>query len=211
MSSSVGDEISKRRLETLTDGVFAIVMTLLVLEIAVPQLSHSDASTNLTRELIELSPVLLSYATSFIVLGFFWIGHDNQFHFIKRVNRTFLWMTILYLMFIAFVPFSTALLGEYRDQQVSVVIYGINLFIAVCWVNVQWWYATRNRLLIDRDSDPSIIGAMSRRLLVAPVMYLIAIALSYSSLEVSIMLYIATPLYYLLPIHVDRYLFSLPK
>ena len=71
MSSSVGDEISKRRLETLTDGVFVIVMTLLVLEIAVPRLSHSDASANLTKELIELSPVLLSYATSFIVLGFF--------------------------------------------------------------------------------------------------------------------------------------------
>lgn len=210
-SSVVGDEISKRRLETLTDGVFAIVMTLLVLEIAVPQLSHSGASSNLVKELIELSPVLLSYATSFIVLGFFWIGHDNQFHFIKRVNRTFLWMTILYLMFIAFVPFSTALLGEYRDQQVSVVTYGVNLFIAVCWVNVQWWYATRNRLLIDRDSDPSIIRAMSRRLLVAPVMYLIAIAVSYASLEVSIVLYIATPLYYLLPIHADRYLFGLPK
>jgi uncharacterized membrane protein len=120
-------------------------------------------------------------------------------------------MTILYLMFIAFVPFSTALLGEYGDQQVSVVIYGVNLFIAVCWVNVQWWYATRNRVLIDRDSDASIIRAMSRRLLVAPFMYLIAIALSYVSLEVSIMLYIATPLYYLLPIHADSYLFGFPK
>ena len=71
MSREVGDEISKSRIETLTDGVFAIVMTLLVLEIAVPQLSHSEAANELPKRLLELWPVILSYGTSFIILGFF--------------------------------------------------------------------------------------------------------------------------------------------
>ena len=71
MSHKVGDEISKSRIETLTDGVFAIVMTLLVLEIAVPQLSHSEEANELPKRLLELWPVILSYGTSFIILGFF--------------------------------------------------------------------------------------------------------------------------------------------
>jgi uncharacterized membrane protein len=200
-----------RCLEYLTDAVLAIVMTLLVLELTVPQLSHSEASTELTRELVELSPVFMSYATSFIILGFAWIGDIDQLHFIKRVNRTFLWITIFYLMFIALIPFSTALLGEYWDQQVSVIFYGINLFIAAFWYNVKWWYAIRNRLLIDQDSDPNIIRAITRRHLIAPIMYMIAIVVSYASLEVSIILYIATPLYFLLPILADRYLLGFAK
>lgn len=181
MSSSVGDEISKKRLEYLTDAVLAIVMTLLVLEITVPQLTHSEASKELTRELVELWPMFLSYATSFIILGFGWMGDIDQLHSVKRVYRTFLWLTILYLMFIAVIPFSTALLGEYGDQQVSVIICGINLLIAAFWYNVKWWYASRNRLLIDQDSDPNIIRATTRRYLIAPIMYLIAIAVSYAS------------------------------
>jgi uncharacterized membrane protein len=211
MSSSVGDEINKKRLEYLTDAVLAIVMTLLVLEITVPQLSHTEASTELTRELVELWPMFLSYATSFIILGFAWIGDIDQLHLVKRVNRTFLWLTILYLMFIAVIPFSTALLGEYGDQQISVIIYGINLLVAAFWYNVKWWYASRNHLLIDKNSDPNIIRAITRRHLIAPIMYSIAIAMSYASLQLSIILYIATPLYFLLPILADRYIFGSEK
>lgn len=197
--------MSKRRVEYLTDAVIAIVMTLLVLEITVPQLSHSEASTELKRELVELWPLFLSYGTSFIILGFAWVGDIDQFHSIKRANRTFLWLTVIYLMFIALIPFSTALLGEYPDQQVAVMIYGVNLFIAAFWLNVKWRYATRNYLLIDPNSPQSIIRAQSRRYLIAPIMYLIAIVVSYASPQVSIVLYIATPLYFLLPILADKY------
>jgi uncharacterized membrane protein len=97
-------------------------MTLLVLEIAVPQLSHSEVSTGLSEALFELWPVVFGYVLSFIILGFFWIVNHREIHYIKRVNRTLLWITIFYLMSVAFIPFSTALLGEYGDQQISVII-----------------------------------------------------------------------------------------
>lgn len=205
MSREIGNEISKSRIEMLTDGIFAIVMTLLVLEIAVPQLTHSEAAAGeLPKQLFELWPVVLSYAMSFIILGFFWIYHHDQFHYIKRVNRVFVWITVFYLMFIAFIPFSTALLGEYKDQQIAVVVYGINIATAAFWVSVQWWYAARDHHLIDAGLDPTFITIMSRRSLVGPILYLVAVALSFVSNEASLVMYIAIPLYYLVPARTDK-------
>jgi uncharacterized membrane protein len=186
-------------------------MTLLVLEITVPQLTHSEAiAGELPRQLLELWPVILSYAISFIILGFFWIHHHDQFHYIKRVNRVFVWITVFYLMFVAFIPFSTALLGEYYDQQISVVIYGINIAITAFWTYVQWWYAAKDHRLIDPDLDPTFITIMSRRSLIGPIIYLIAVALSFISIQVSLVLYVAIPIYYLVPAQKDKSRFGIP-
>jgi uncharacterized membrane protein len=205
LSRDIGNEISKSRIETLTDGVFAIVMTLLVLEIAVPQLTHSEASSGeLVKRLLELWPVILSYALSFIVLGFFWIYHHDQFYYIKKANRVFVWISIFHLMFIAFIPFSTALLGEYYDQQISVVVYGINIAVTASWAYVQWWYATKDHRLVDADLDPIFIRIMSRRSVVGIFFYLIAVALSFVSIQVSLVLFVAIPIYYLVPARKKR-------
>ena len=83
-------------------------MTLLVLEIVVPDLSSPEDANELPKRLLELGTDIWIYATSFIILGFFWIAHDDQFHYIKRANRTLFWITIFYLMFIAFIPFSNS-------------------------------------------------------------------------------------------------------
>jgi uncharacterized membrane protein len=200
LSREIGNEISKARIETLTDGVFAIVMTLLVLEIAVPQLTHPEATTgDLLRQLLELWPVILSYAMSFIILGFFWINHHDQFHYIKRANHVFVWITIFHLMFVVFIPFSTALLGEYYDQRISVVVYGINIAVASFWASVQWSYAAKDHRLVDPDLDPTFIKITSRRSVVGIIIYLIAVALSFVSTQVSIVLFIVIPIYYLVP------------
>jgi len=200
LSPEIGDSVSKARIEALTDGVFAIVMTILVLEIVAPHLSHSEASIELAKRLLELWPVFLSYASSFIILGFFWIGHDSQFHYIKRVNRTLLWITIFFLMFIALIPFSTSLLGEYQDQQISVLIYGANLIIALCWNYLHWWYATKDHRLVDSDLDPILITVISRRYLMGIIIFLVVIAVSFINIHLSLVLYICAPLYYLIPI-----------
>jgi uncharacterized membrane protein len=205
LSREVGKEISKSRIVFLTDGVYAIVMTLLVLEIAVPQLTHSEAAAGeLLKQLFELWPVVLSYAMSFIILGFFWIYHHDQFHYIKRADRVFSWITIFYLMFIAFIPFSTALIGEYYDQQISVIVYGINIAIVAVWAYIQWWYAAKDHRLIDVDLDPTFVKTMSRRSFVGPILYLIAVALSFIGNEASLIMYIAIPLYYLVPARKDK-------
>jgi uncharacterized membrane protein len=200
----VGNEISKSRIETLTDGVFAIVMTILVLEITVPQISHSETAIELPKQLLELWPVIQSYGTSFIILGFFWIAHDYQFHYVKRANRTFLWITIFYLMFIAFVPFSTSLIGEYGDQQISVIIYAVNISIIGFWEYIRWKYATKDHQLVDSDLNRTFITKMSRRFLLGPTIYLIAVAISFVSTQLSLVMFIATPLYFLVSARKDK-------
>lgn len=207
MTPQVGDGISKSRLERLTDGVFAIVMTVLVLEITIPHLSPTEISVELPKQLINLIPMILSYMTSFIILGFFWIGHDDQFHYIRRVNRPLLGISIFYLMFIALIPFSTSLLGEYGNQQISVLIYGMNLIICSFWNYVHWWYATKNHRLIDTNLDSYFIKIESIRYLINISMYVFAILISFINTNISTLLYIATPIYYLMPLQKNKYLF----
>ena len=174
-------------------------MTLIVLEIVVPELSRSEAATELPKRLLELLPDVWSYAISFIILGFIWISHDDRFHYIKHANRTLLWMTVFYLMFIAFIPFSTALIGAYGDQQISVIIYGINIIIVIVWSYLQWKYATKEHRLVDSDLDPKFITRMSRRIIIGIILYLIAIAVSFLSNQASLIIFVLIPIYYLIP------------
>jgi uncharacterized membrane protein len=106
-------------------------------------------------------------------------------------------------MFVAFVPFLTALLGEYTDQQISVVIYGINIAAAGFWVAVKWWYATKDHRLIDSDLDPAFITIMSQSI-IGIIIYLIATALSFISTTVSLVLFIVIPIYYFIPAQSDK-------
>jgi uncharacterized membrane protein len=174
-------------------------MTLLVLEVAVPHLSGSNVPNELPKELLKLWPVILSYVTSFIILGFLWITHNYKYTYIKRVNRPLLWITIFYLMSIAFVPFSTSLLGRYGDQQISVIIYGINIIIIGGWSNLDWWYATKNHRLVESDLDPTFIKIMRKRYFLVPVFYLIAVVVSFASVHASIILFILIQQLYLIP------------
>lgn len=104
------------------------------------------------------------------------------------------------LMFIALIPFSTSLLGEYQNQQISVLIYGANLIISLCWNYLHWWYATKDHRLVDSDLDPILITVISRRYLVGIIIFLVVIAVSFINIHVSLVLYIGAPLYYLIPI-----------
>ena len=129
--------LSKARVEALTDGIFATVMTVLVLGLRTPiaNLSESD----LRSEVLSLWPNIVAYAFSFVVLGLFWIGHHNQFHYIKRTNRIFLWINIIFLLTIGFIPFSTSLIGLYPFSPTAVRVYGVNLAATGIMLNAVWW------------------------------------------------------------------------
>lgn len=176
-------------------------MTLLVLEMVVPQISQSEVATELPKRLLELLPDVWSYATSFVILGFFWIAHNDQFHYIMRANRIFLWLTIFYLMFIAFVPFSTSLISEYGDQPISEVIYGINITIVLIWTYLQWRYATKEHQLVSTDLDPKFIAKMSRRIILGLILYPMAIGVSFLNTQFGLILFVLIPIYYLIPTH----------
>lgn len=196
MSHETG--LSKQRVEFLTDGIFAVVMTLLVLEISVPQISSSHdaidiaaAGTELLNGLFALWPKLLSFAVSFIMLAIFWVSHHRLFNYIKHVNRTLIWINFMLLMATCFLPFSSSLLGEYRQQQISIFVFGANSIMIASLLYIQWWYATshHSRLVADENLDPITKTTSRRRLLFGIIVYLIAIGISFVYIELCVFVF----------------------
>jgi uncharacterized membrane protein len=194
--------LSTTRLEAFSDGVFAVAITLLVLDLQVPQLASAG---ELVSRLGALWPKLLSYALSFVIVGIYWVAHHNTFHYIKRSDRNLLWLNILLLMCIVFIPFPTALLGQYPEQRVSIIIYAGALVITGLVLQGLWWYATSGCRLVDRTIDPRLVQRATRRNLTAPLIYLLAIGISLVNVPASLVLFLLVPLYYILPGRIDRH------
>lgn len=199
MSSS----ITTARIETLTDGVFAIVMTLLVFDMRVP-VQEQVAEIGLARALAQLAPNLLNYAITFVILGVFWVGHHNQFFYIKRADRVLLWINIFFNMAVALVPFSAGLFSRYGQDNLSIIVYNLNLILAGVLLFVHWWYATRDNHLLSHPIEPHVRRIVYRRILTPPALYFAAILVSLVSVELSIIIDIFVPIMYVLPNRVDR-------
>jgi uncharacterized membrane protein len=140
-----------------------------------------------------------------MTLGFSWIGHHNQYIAIRRTNRVFLWINIAFLSAIALVPFSSALLGEYPFWQLSVVVYAGNLACAGALLYVHWHYATSGQRLVHAEISRDLVLQTKRRVLVAPLGYLVAIGLSFLSIWLSLAVCTAIPIYFMIPGRVDRH------
>ena len=128
--------MTKHRLEMFSDGVFAIAITILILNIHFPETDNE----HLGQALRDLSPNILAYVLSFILIGLYWIAHHTSFHAIHKVDGVFLWMNMLLLLFVSFMPFPAYLLGKYPLQQVPLMIYGINLLAANFMGFAMTWY-----------------------------------------------------------------------
>jgi len=201
ISGIVQGGLTKARIEALTDGIFATVMTVLVLGLNLPQAGLSEP--RIESEIVNLSPHILAYAFSFVVLGVYWIGHHNQFHYIKRTDRVFLWVNILFLLTIGFVPFSTSLLGLYPFSPTAVRIYGVNLAATGLALYFVWWYATRQHRLVEKDLDPHIVTLAQNRTLIGPVVSLIGIGFSFLDTRISLVLYLLLIPFFIRPSHID--------
>lgn len=198
--------LSSVRIMTLADGVFAIVLTLLVLDIKAPE-ALSEAE--LISKLLALWPKLFSYIISFVILGIFWFGHHMEFHYIRRSDRIHIWLNLLFLMCIAFIPFSASLLGSNLENRVAIALYGFNLIAAGLVRYFHWRYITHGYRLVDIDMDRQIIRKVERIFLIVPFTYLFAICLSFVSIPVSLVLYALIPVLYIRPPREDRHLTSL--
>ncbi len=198
--------LEKHRLEALSDGIFAFAMTLLVLDLKIPKISHDlMASGTLTHTLLGLWPKFLSYATSFLVLSLYWIAHHGYSHFVKRTDRWFLWLNLLFLMFIVLIPFSTDLLGDYHTEKIAVMIYGGNLVGMGIALYLQWWYATRCHHLVGESLEPELIQKGKMRILRGIVLYTCAVLIALKSPTVSLVLYVLIPISYIFPSPLDHH------
>jgi uncharacterized membrane protein len=197
--------MSLNRFEAFSDGVFAIAVTLLVLEIKAPDLTHATSSEAVTK-LLQIFPHVLSYITSFMVIGVLWINHHALFHFLKRVDRTVLVINLLLLMCVAFIPYPTALIGEFGSSLPVVVFYGLLLALTGFVYNLLWFYVVHRYIKSDGLIQQRSVRKATIWSLSYPISYLIAAGLAFASLDLSIMLYVVIPLFYLLPGIIDRQL-----
>ena len=204
--SESAEGLSKHRIEALSDGIFAFAMTMLILDVKIPHPPHpSDAAGPLGPTLLALWPKFLSYVMSFVVLGVYWIGHHGYAHFLKRTDRWLLWFNLLFLMFVALVPFSTDLLGDYPKHRIAVMIYGANFVALGVTLYLQWWYATSGHRLVGRDLEPEVVRRGRRRMLGGIAVYSGAVLLALVHPVLSIVLYAMIPLFFIFPSRIDHH------
>lgn len=177
-----GAFFATNRIEALTDGVFAIVMTLLVLELRIPEIADSVVPAELPRDLLELWPKFSSYTVSFVVLGIMWISHHRTFHYIKRCDYKLLWVNLAFLMLVGLIPFSTSLIGNYATAQLPFVVYAIHLFLIFLMRFTLWTYAIGKYRLVMRDIDPHLLTTCKLITIGGSFIMLLAIGISFINL-----------------------------
>jgi TMEM175 potassium channel family protein len=146
------DKLGLERILFFSDAVFAIAITLLVLEIRLPTSSsvHSDASLGIL--LTEMWQHYMAYLISFLVIGTFWIAHHRKFRYIRRYDGKLIWLNLLFLLFTAFSPFPSSIISEYSGRTAT-IFYATAMLLASTSLTGLWWYASRHNRLIDPDMD----------------------------------------------------------
>jgi uncharacterized membrane protein len=182
------------RLETFADGVLAIAATLLILDVSV---SGSPLSTQLARAW----PSYVAYMVSFITIGIIWVNHHAIMDQVARCDRTFLVVNVFFLMVVAFIPFPTRLVAQHLrgdGAEAAAFAYGVTLTLTAVFFNILWFYAARDGRLLREDADPRVVRGISRSYRPGPWIYLAATLIAFANPSVSLALFAAFALFYVL-------------
>jgi uncharacterized membrane protein len=194
-----------QRIEAFSDGVFAIAITLLIIEIGVP---HVTGEESLSEKLGDLWPSYGAYVLSFIMIGIYWANHHSLFRLFVRTDHFFLMLNVFFLMAIAFLPFPTAVLGEYlndsENRDTAVTLYALGLLLpAFGWI-VVWLYANA-RGLVDERLAPDYVRLLTVQYFLSNVLYAGALMLSFLDAWAALSIVVGLTLLYLLPPRRPRY------
>ena len=192
------------RLLTLADGIFAIAMTLLVLDLRLPDMTSTGAVDLLSR-LATLTSRFGTFVISFVVLGVFWFAHHQTFHFVVRVNRTLVWLSVLFFMGVALIPFVASVLGANPTDPIALTLYGGVIGLLTVLGYVVWWYLTGDHGLVVRGLDPTLVRKVRQWIAVGPAIALVAIILAFVNPILSFLIYLALPVLFIAFNPVDSY------
>jgi uncharacterized membrane protein len=182
-----GQNFGATRLEAFSDGVFAIVITLLVLELRVPE-AHS--SHELVAGLQNLWPKFISFVVSFIYITIYWINHHQLFHLVKKTSRGLFWLNSLFLMCLTFIPFPTALIGSFPQEKVSVIFYGVSMMATAVSFVAMKCYVFNERLTEDK-TKPVLLY-----LIAGPLLYVMAVIFAMVNTWLAVAIYVLIPVIY---------------
>jgi uncharacterized membrane protein len=185
--------MSSSRLETFSDGVFAIAATLLILDVRV-------GPGELGTRLVHNWPSYVAYAVSFLTIGIIWINHHTVFTQIRRVDRLFLLINVAFLMLVAFIPFPTSLIASHlrgNDLEPAAITYGATLTITAVFFNLLWFYASLGHRLLRSDTDSRVVSGISRSFLPGPFIYVGATLVALVSPIASVVLFGVITVFYI--------------
>jgi len=169
---------SVERIAALSDGFFAVAMTLLVLDLRVPAAEAIHSEHDLWHALVALSPRLIVFLMSVMTNGIFWVGQQTQLNHFARADRNLAWIHIAFLCAVSLTPFTTSLLAEFIHYRTALLVYWSNILLLGLTLYWSWSYATRYHLLTE-DASPEIHAAVARRIVIAQTLYACGAALSF--------------------------------
>jgi uncharacterized membrane protein len=197
-------EIGKNRIEALSDGIFAIVMTLLILELHVPNLSPTAPNVEVTPALIALWPKFVSYFVAFVSLGVFWVGHHIMYQVIRRADRTLLWLNIFFFMFVSLLPFSTSVLNAFPRALIAPFVFGANLAVVGWLLFFQWAYVSAQPGMLAAFVTTEYRVTVKLRMLAVPIATTLTAFVCFWSAGISVAIYLLLLPLYTLPGKFER-------
>ncbi len=181
--------VNQERLIFLVDGVFAITMTLLVLELRPPDLD----TTNLAVTLQAMLPRLYIYLIAFYSIANHWVVHQRMFRHITDMDTNMLWLTILSLLFITLIPATTAIVGRFPGEELAVACFSANSFLQAMTVWMFWAYVVKNQKRFASNSDPRLLAITSQVWLIIAIGWLVSIPLSFINVYIAYAAWIILP------------------
>jgi uncharacterized membrane protein len=178
------------RLTALSDGVFAVALTLLVLDVKLPQVNPAL----LGSAVLAMAPRLGVFALSFAIVTYYWVSHHFVFTYVRTTDRGLLWLNMLFLFTIVVLPFSAAVLADYPRKAPAIALYGTNVALCSVALSVAWWYAVAKRLSIEVQGVE--LRHVAVRTAVSPILALLGVAVSAIAPVISLVLFVAIPVVY---------------
>jgi uncharacterized membrane protein len=186
---------SVERLAALSDGIFGVAMTLLVLDLRTPIAGMIHGERDLLSSLEDVAPALLMYLMSFITLGIFWVGQQTQLNHIGRCDRHLTWLNLGFLFAVTLLPFATQLLAEFFRYRTALLAYWLNILLLGAGLYCTWGYAFRNGLL-KAGTPEGLPDIVCRRIISAQVLYAAGALLGIADTRLGIAAIVLVQLYY---------------
>jgi uncharacterized membrane protein len=185
--------MDKNRVEAFSDGVFGFAATLLVVELRLPN------GPSVHEALWVMSPKILAFVLSFLMVAMYWVAHHSMYHFVAKVDRSLLWLNNFTLLFVTFLPFPTAVLGNHPLDRDAIALYGATLIVLNTMGTLAWSYVARHPDLADRRLTPRIARQVSLLHLSPVAAYAIAIAAATALPRLSLAIFVAVPIFFIIP------------
>jgi uncharacterized membrane protein len=190
--------VGKSRLESLSDGIFAFAMTLLVISLAVPIVPEQDAAALLPGLISDMFSEFLIFTIAFFILAGYWLSHHRVLRSIDYINDRLIWLNILLLFFIVLIPFTTAISGDYDTVLEAVLLFHVNLLCASVLLTLIWLYIRAHYGYLTNNEEPEhVLERVERagryRALATPVVTILAIVVSFVNPAMSMLCYLLIP------------------